>query len=154
MVDDEILVLDLITLALRTRWPYGYRQSDPLAELERARQFPIDILVTDVDMKPISGFELVKRLGKTGWFNGPVLFTSGYPADSEIVAGSLGNHAILESRSLLHNYGLLYWQCVARRFVLALVILRVCGANERVKGEVAHAFPVLKLQPTEVGKRE
>jgi DNA-binding NtrC family response regulator len=97
MIDDEPLLLGLISNTLRLDGHKTIALSDPLDALDYQRegQSPIDLLLTDIDMKPISGFELVNRLTKAG-FDGPVLFTSGYPALSGAIANSLGQRSILE----------------------------------------------------------
>ncbi len=97
VIDDEVMLLDLISNTLRLDGHHVTAMSDPLAVLEfqRAGQSPVDLLLSDISMKPISGFELVKRLTKAG-FNSPVLFTSGYPALSEAVANGLGERSVIE----------------------------------------------------------
>ena len=97
VVDDEPLLLDLISATLRLDGHEVTAVGDPPAALsmQEAGQLPVDLLLTDVEMRPISGFELVRRLTKLG-FDSPVLFTTGYPALSDVVAGSLGARFILE----------------------------------------------------------
>jgi DNA-binding NtrC family response regulator len=98
VIDDEAVLLDLIATVLRLDGHTVIAMSDPLAALDclrGAELLPIDLLLTDIEMKPISGFELVNCLGKTGIII-PVLFTSGYPALSGAVANSLGERSILE----------------------------------------------------------
>ena len=97
VITNEAILLVLISTTLRLDGHTVVALSDPLEALESevAPQPPIDLLVTDIEMKPISGFELVTRLTKTG-FTGPVLFSSGYPSLSSIVSASLGSRSILE----------------------------------------------------------
>jgi DNA-binding NtrC family response regulator len=97
VIDDESVLLDLISTTLRLDGHTVIALSDPLAALEcqGPGQPRIDLLLADIDMRPISGFEVVKRLTSAG-FTSPVLFMSGYPALSGAVADSLGNRAILE----------------------------------------------------------
>ena len=97
VIDDEPVLLNLIATALRLDGHTIKAICDPLAALDAHgdEQSPIDLLLTDIDMVPISGFELVKRLSKTG-FNSPVLFMSGYAALAGAVAESLGERAVLE----------------------------------------------------------
>jgi DNA-binding NtrC family response regulator len=80
VIDDESVLLDLISRTLRHDGHTVTTASDPIAAMESSsgRKQPIDLLLTDVDMRPINGFELVRRLTRMG-FNAPVLFMSGYP---------------------------------------------------------------------------
>jgi DNA-binding NtrC family response regulator len=97
VIDDESVLLDLIATVLRTDGHSVQATGDPLKALSflDAGNPPIDLVLTDIDMKPITGFELVKRLTKIG-FTGPVLFTSGYASLCGAVTDSLGSRAILE----------------------------------------------------------
>src|ERR1700722_9293171 len=97
LIDDEPVLLDLISRILRLDGHDVDAINNPLEALASygGGTKAIDLLVTDIDMKPISGFELVKRLSKTG-FCSPVLFMSGYPALAAAVSESLGDRAILE----------------------------------------------------------
>jgi CheY-like chemotaxis protein len=97
VVDDEPLLLGLIASVLRQA---GYKVTALLDPQQAIDNFtkggsPIDLLVTDVSMNPISGFQLMQRLSLAG-FDAPVLFTSGYPAMIDAIAKSLGNRAIIE----------------------------------------------------------
>jgi DNA-binding NtrC family response regulator len=96
VIDDEPVLLDLISNTLRLDGHTVTAISDPLAACDTFRATDeVALLVTDVTMKPISGFEVVTRLHSIG-FAGPVLFTSGYPALSGAIARSLGERAIIE----------------------------------------------------------
>jgi DNA-binding response OmpR family regulator len=97
IIDDELVLLDLISLTLRREGHVVTAMSDPLAAIDSfgVRKQPFDLLLTDVCMKPISGFEFVKRLNETG-FHGPVLFMSGYPALISTIAGPGDTHDVLD----------------------------------------------------------
>jgi DNA-binding response OmpR family regulator len=97
VVDDEAMLLDLISNTVRLDGHHVTALCDPLAALafQETGQPPIDLILTDIEMRPISGFELVKRLRSAG-FDGEVLFTSGYSALSAAVAKSLGERLILQ----------------------------------------------------------
>ncbi len=97
VIDDEPLLLDLIANILRLDGHNVRAQCDPIAALhfQEAGEAPIDLLVTDISLKPITGFELVAGLSKKG-FNSPVLFTSGYPAPYWAAANRVRNYPILE----------------------------------------------------------
>jgi two-component system cell cycle sensor histidine kinase/response regulator CckA len=97
VIDDESLVLDLISATLRRDGHNVTAMADPLAAIDAFinGRLAIDLLLTDVSMSPISGFEIFKRMLSAG-FDGPVLFMSGYSALSGAIVGSLGERAIIE----------------------------------------------------------
>jgi two-component system OmpR family response regulator len=97
VIDDEALLLDLISNTLRLDGNTVISMSDPLAAIDylNSGQPVVDLLLTDIDMKPISGFELVKRLVKND-FGSPVVFLSGYSGLSAAVTDSLGVRSLLE----------------------------------------------------------
>jgi len=97
VIDDEAVLLGLIASALRLDGHTVRALSDPLEALEGAgdAEFPIDLLVTDIGMRPISGFEVLQRLVKRG-IRCKALFMSGYPAMTGAVSAGLGPHALLE----------------------------------------------------------
>src|SRR6185437_5005631 len=97
VIDDEAVLLELICNVLRLDGHEVAAVSSPLAALEYqvSGLMPLDLVLTDINMKPMSGFELILRLGKAG-FTGEVLFTSGYPAMHSAIAASLGSRNLLE----------------------------------------------------------
>lgn len=97
VVDDEQLLLDLIANTLRLEGHEVVALSDSLdaLRLQTIAHRPFDLLLTDIHSKPISGFELVKRLASEG-ITMPVLFMSGYPAMNGVIASGLGDRALLE----------------------------------------------------------
>jgi len=79
VIDDEPLLLGLLAGALRS---FGYDVTmfaDPLSAYEASttNSIPIDLIITDVTLKPITGFELIKRLRINNCCC-PVIFMSGY----------------------------------------------------------------------------
>src|SRR5690242_18684479 len=79
VVDDEPLLLGFFARTLRS---CGYEITvfaDPLSAYEATTNdpVPIDLIITDVGLKPITGFELVKRL-RTNNVCCSVIFVSGY----------------------------------------------------------------------------
>jgi two-component system OmpR family response regulator len=96
VVDDEPVLLDLISTALRRDGHQVIAMTDPVAACESfdSGRIAVDLLVTDVTLRPISGFEIVSRLIKKG-FTSPVLFMSGFPALSDALGG-LDMRAVLE----------------------------------------------------------
>ena len=97
LIDDGAVLLNLISNTLRLDGHTVSALCDPLAAFEffGAGKLPIDLILTDIDLAPISGVELVKRLSKMG-FKSPVLFMSGYRGLAEAVAESFGQRAVLE----------------------------------------------------------
>jgi two-component system, NtrC family, nitrogen regulation response regulator NtrX len=97
VIDGEAVLLDLISNTLRLDGHHLIALSSPIAALgaREAGHPPIDLLLTDIDTEPISGFELVKRLSKKG-FNGAVVFMSANAAVAAAVSESLGERAVLE----------------------------------------------------------
>jgi DNA-binding NtrC family response regulator len=97
VIDDEPVLLGLVSTALRRDGHQVTAMDDPLAATAAYKSggLPVDLLLADVSLRPISGFEIFKRFMKAG-FNGPVLFMSGYPAVSGIIVESIGARAVLE----------------------------------------------------------
>jgi len=96
VIDDDPVLLDLISTILRQVGHQVTAIADPAEACESfCAGDAIDLLLTDITMRPISGFEVVKRLTFLG-FHGSILFTSGYPALSGAVASALGERAIIE----------------------------------------------------------
>ena len=96
LIDNEAVLLNLMSNTLRLDGHTVNALCDPLAAFEffGAGKLPIDLVLTDVEMTPISGFTLLKRLGKSG-VKSPVLFMSGYPALAEAIAETWGPSAVL-----------------------------------------------------------
>lgn len=97
IIDDEPILLDLTTTVLRLE---GHRVTPLPGPTEALEQFAsgadqLDLILSDVDMRPITGFETVKRLAAKG-FQGRVLFMSGYSGLSEAITGSLGPKIVIE----------------------------------------------------------
>lgn len=97
LIDDEPFLLDVISNTLRLDGHDVMAMADPLTALSAPgpRGSPIDLVLTDINTKPISGFELVKRLSLRG-FDGSTLFMSEFPSLSGAVAQSLGERSVLE----------------------------------------------------------
>jgi DNA-binding NtrC family response regulator len=96
-IDDEAVLLCLIATTLRRDGHDVTATDDPLAAIDSfiAGSLAVDLLLINVSMTPISGFETVKRLIKAG-FDGPVLFTTGCSTLSGAVVNSLGERAVIE----------------------------------------------------------
>jgi DNA-binding NtrC family response regulator len=95
VVDDENIVLGMIATVLRTDGHTVTALSDPSLASDCLSIAAIDLILTDVTMKPFSGFELVKRLTILG-FDGQVLFMSGFSNLSTSISRSIGEWSVLE----------------------------------------------------------
>jgi DNA-binding NtrC family response regulator len=97
VIDDESIVLDLISRTLRMDGHTVTAISDPVAAMDSAGggHLPIDLLLTDVNMKPVSGPELVQRLFAAG-FSAPVIFMSGYPSVPGVIPGSNSPYSVID----------------------------------------------------------
>ncbi len=97
VIDDEPVLLDLISNTLRLDGHQVAAISEPLKALDYFKNgdSPVDMLITDVELKPLSGFEMVKRLNNMG-FTGPVLFISGHSNLAGAIADSLGARSVIE----------------------------------------------------------
>lgn len=97
VIDDEPVLLDLISTSLQRDGHHVTAISDPMSAFDSVDNAkPVFALVlTDVDMKPMSGFEIVKQLNHKGW-RGPVLFMSGHSSLSGAVGGKLAGRAMIE----------------------------------------------------------
>ncbi len=97
VIDDEEILLDLISNTLRLDGHNVTALCSPTSVLasQSAGTLTIDLLVTDVELRPISGFELAKRLSDAG-YPGRVLFMSGYPATAGRVNHGPENNLLLE----------------------------------------------------------
>lgn len=96
VLDNDAVLLDLISTVLRLDGHNVIVRNDSIVGLDVCAGGcpPVDLLLTEVDVKPITGFELAKRLRKAG-FNSPVLFMSGDTALVGAAGESLGNSAAL-----------------------------------------------------------
>lgn len=97
VIDDERALLDLVSNCLRRDGHKVTAMTGPSAAIDFfiSGRLTVDLLLTDVKMTPMSGFETFRRLTEAG-FSGPVLFMSGYSALSSAVAEKLGGSAIIE----------------------------------------------------------
>lgn len=97
LIDDEPVLLDLLSASLKKDGHNVAAISNPLAasDLFKSGEAAFDLVVTDVEMRPISGFEVVRQLLHIGWC-GAVLFMSGHSSHSGALAGQPGKGAIIE----------------------------------------------------------
>jgi len=97
VVEDEPILLDLIATFLRLGGDEVKANRGPIAAYEAiiAARTPVDLLLIEADLKPISGFQLVNRLrGKR--INCPVIFMSSHHGVAAILTESLGRRAVIE----------------------------------------------------------
>ena len=96
MIEQEVVTLNLVSSILRQDGHTVMAASDPIEALGIVERqgHNIDLVVTDVDTTPISGFEFMKRVTGKG-IDIPVLFTSGSPNLTGVIAATLGDHAVI-----------------------------------------------------------
>jgi DNA-binding NtrC family response regulator len=97
VIDDEPMLRDLVSTLLRLDGHEVTVMADAVAAYDAiiAAQPPIDLLLTDPDVKPVSGVELVNRLRK-GHIACPVVFMSGKHGMAGVITESLGQGAVIE----------------------------------------------------------
>ncbi len=97
VIDGEVVLLGLISNTLRLDGHIITDTSDPIEALSIVdqRRQEIDLVLTDVETKPISGFEFVKRMTEKG-IDIPVLFMSCYPSLVGVISSTLGKRAVIE----------------------------------------------------------
>jgi two-component system OmpR family response regulator len=66
VVDDEVGVRDLLGDALRLGGYETFEATDGMAALTALRKRPANLLVIDINMPLMDGFELLERLRSTG----------------------------------------------------------------------------------------
>ena len=97
VIDDEPLLLNLVSTVLRSDGHEVNAITDPLEACAAVSlvAIPVDLLITDADMHPISGFQLVERL-RGNRIDCPVIFMSGHHGLTAIVTDSPGQQSVLE----------------------------------------------------------
>jgi CheY-like chemotaxis protein len=97
VIDDEPIVLDLVCVTLQFAGHDVTPLNDPLAVFELSVDIlkATDLLLTDVSMRPISGFEVVRRLVLQD-IKPRLLFMSGYSGIAAAIAQEYGENAVLE----------------------------------------------------------
>jgi two-component system sensor histidine kinase ChiS len=97
VIDHESMLLDLMSNALRLDGYTVKAMDDPVAACDFiiASWPSVDLLITDTQMQPISGFELVTRLRRTS-IDCPVIFTSNHHGLASVIAESFGQRVVIE----------------------------------------------------------
>jgi CheY-like chemotaxis protein len=97
VIGQEIVMLNLTSSILRQDGHTVTKTSDPMAAIgivER-RACDIDLVLTDVDMTPISGFEFMTHITRKG-IDIPILFASNSSNLARVIASTFGDHAVIE----------------------------------------------------------
>jgi two-component system response regulator len=97
VIEQEAVLLSLISNTLRLDGHTIMETNDPIEALSivNQRKQEIDLVLTGVDMSPISGFEFVKRINQDG-VNISALFISAYPGITGVIRSILGERAVIE----------------------------------------------------------
>jgi two-component system OmpR family response regulator len=86
VVDDEANITDLLALALRYEGFEVATASDGRSALKEAKSSPFDLIILDVMLPDVEGFEVARRLGSTG-HRVPVLFLTARDATADKIRG-------------------------------------------------------------------
>ena len=96
VIDDEPTLLRLIATFLRRDGHDVVALSEPLAAFDSVvnAEPEFGLVLIDVDMRPVNGFEVVRQLAEKGW-RGPVLFMTGHSTLADDMIPSAHEPAIL-----------------------------------------------------------
>jgi two-component system OmpR family response regulator len=97
VVEQDTVLLNLISSALRQDGYSVIETTDSMRALAIAAEHAeaLDLFLTDVEMEPISGFEIVKRL-ILNKIDIPAQFNSGFHGIAGVIASTYGEHAVIE----------------------------------------------------------
>ncbi len=97
VIEQEDVLLGLISSTLQLDGHTIMKTNDPIEALSMVdqRKQEIDLVLTGVDMTPISGFEFVKRINQNG-VNISALFISGHPGITGVIRSTLGERSAIE----------------------------------------------------------
>ncbi len=97
VIQDDPILLALVSGTLRPEGLEIVVADDPMTVLALTRQDfqQIDLVITRINSKPISGLELAKRLARRR-IQVPILFMSASHSLAAVVADSLGDTAVIE----------------------------------------------------------
>lgn len=95
VIDDGPILLDLISAALRLDGHVVTTTSDPLVASAAIFAAHPDVLITEANMSPISGFQLVKDLRILG-VDCPALIMSGHHGVATVAMETFGHQAVIE----------------------------------------------------------
>jgi DNA-binding NtrC family response regulator len=97
VIDDEQILLDLVFAVLQLDGHQVSVMDNPVAAANAiidARP-PVDLVISDADMKPISGFELAARI-RRGGIACPIVFMSGHHGLAGIMDDPVGRRMLVE----------------------------------------------------------
>ncbi len=86
VVDDEPYITDVVTAALRFEGFQTEEAATGAEALDKARSGPYDLVVLDVMLPDVEGFEVCRRLRSEGWAT-PVLFLTARDSTADKLAG-------------------------------------------------------------------
>jgi DNA-binding response OmpR family regulator len=97
VVQNDPVLLGLVSGSLR---PEGHIIIEARSPTEALRIPPhefqtIDLVITEINCKPISGIELIRRLARKG-INVPVLFVAASHTLANVLANSFGRSSVIE----------------------------------------------------------
>jgi two-component system NtrC family response regulator len=84
IVDDDVEITDMTAMALGSQGWLTIPANTPLEAASIARDLPIDLLVTDLDMPGMSGIELA-ALVRAQRVDLPVVLVTGWPEAASLV---------------------------------------------------------------------
>jgi CheY-like chemotaxis protein len=96
VIDSEMLSLAMISNTLRLEGHAVTTTDNPLTPLFRGKQLRLnfDLVLTTINLRPIGGFEVGRRLKRAG-LNIPVVYMLESQAIAEIIAKGLGADSVL-----------------------------------------------------------
>ena len=113
LIDDDEAVGDSFAVCLEI---FGYRvvaMTDPLMALERIVRSPPDVIVTDLHMPQMTGFELIEMVRQLG-LTTPIIAVSGAATETLEQAQQAGAQACLAKPLSCTDLARSIERCVAR----------------------------------------
>ena len=97
VIDDEPIVLELVLATLKFSGHSVTPLSGPLDVFDLPAEVlqAADLLLTDVSLKPISGFEVVRQLSLRN-IHPKLLFMSGYSGVASAISDQYGENCVIE----------------------------------------------------------
>ncbi|MCP4714269.1 MAG: response regulator [Deltaproteobacteria bacterium] len=115
VVDDDVDLREMLTEALSD---HGYRVAiahDGASALNRLKQEPFDMVVTDMNMPGINGIELLTNIYRARMNVTPILMSSSLNETVRAQAGRLGAYAAIDKPfSCAHLFSLIENSCRQR----------------------------------------
>lgn len=97
VIEDDTVLLALIANTLQVDGYVVHTAADSVNACAILRDSgpAIDLVLTDVEVTPLSGLEVAKRIKQSG-LPIPVLFMSGYSTVADVIRDSVGREAVLQ----------------------------------------------------------